>query len=92
MGVDDLIRKVPAITKVASADDIQRVVRNALPGVTLRHVPTPPEAIPVRLDNQYFLVNQGGSLWEAITRSRQIAVFAPGEIVEPKMEVLIVLE
>jgi type VI secretion system protein ImpJ len=92
MGVDDLIRKVPAIVKVASADDIQRVVRNALPGVTLRHTPTPPEAIPVRLDNQYFLLNQGGALWEAITRSRQIAVFAPGEVVEPKMEVLIVLE
>ncbi len=92
MGVDDLIRKVPTIVKAASAEDIQRLVRNALPAVALRHTPTPPEAVPVRLDNQYFLLNQGGPLWEAITRSRQIAVFAPGEIVEPKMEILIVLE
>ena len=92
MGVDDVIRKVPQIVKLASAEDVQRIVRNALPGITLRHTPTPPEAIPVRLDNQYFALNQGGALWDAITRSRQIAVFAPGEIVEPKMEIVIVLE
>jgi type VI secretion system protein ImpJ len=46
----------------------------------------------MKLDNQYFSLNQGGPLWDAIMLSRQIAVFAPGEIVEPKMEILIVLE
>ena len=45
-----------------------------------------------KLDNQYFSLNQGGPLWDAIVQSRQIGVHAPGEIVEPKMEVLIVLE
>jgi type VI secretion system protein ImpJ len=92
MGVDDLIRKAPQLIKVSAQDDIQRLVRNSLPGVTLRHVPVPPAAIPLKLDNQYFLLNQGGSLWEAIVLSRQIAVHAPGEIVDPKMEVVIVLE
>ena len=46
----------------------------------------------MKLDNQYFSLNQGGPLWEAMMLSRQIGVFAPGEIVEPKMEILIVLE
>lgn len=92
MGIDDLIRKVPQLFKVSSADEVQRLVRNSLPGLTLRHTPTPPSAIPVRLDNQYFVLNQGGPLWDAIRNSRQIAVFAPGEIVEPKMEILVVLE
>ena len=91
MGVDDLIRKAPQLIKVSSQDDIQRLVRNSLPGLTLRHVPVPPAAIPIKLDNQYFSLNQGGVLWDAIVQSRQIAVHAPGEIVEPKMEVLIVL-
>ena len=92
MGVDDLIRKAPQLIKVSSQDDIQRLVRNSLPGLTLRHVPVPPAAIPIKLDNQYFSLNQGGPLWDAIVQSRQIGVHAPGEIVEPKMEVLIVLE
>lgn len=90
MGVDDLIRKVPQLLKISSADEVQHLVRNSLPGVALRHTQSPPDAIPMRLDNQYFLLNQGGPLWDAIVRSRQIAVFAPGEIVEPRFEVLIV--
>ena len=92
MGIDDLIRKTPQLVKVSAQDDIQRMVRNALPGVTLRHTPVPPAAIPLKLDNQYFSLNQGGPLWDAIVMSRQIAVHAPGEIVDPKMELVIVLE
>jgi len=56
------------------------------------HTPTPPAAIPLKLDNQYFRLNQSGPLWDAITLSRQIAVHAPGDVVEPRMELLIVLE
>jgi type VI secretion system protein ImpJ len=92
IGVDDIIRKVPQLVKITAQDDIQRIVRNALPGLTLRHIPVPPAAIPMKLDNQYFALNQGGELWNAIMLSRQIALHVPGEIVEPKMELLIVLE
>jgi type VI secretion system protein ImpJ len=92
MGVDDIIRKVPQLIKISSQEDIQRLIRNALPGITLRHTPVPPPAIPIKLDNQYFALNQSGELWKVITLSRQIAVHAPGEIVEPRMEILIVLE
>src|SRR5262249_52485514 len=58
MGVDDLIRKVPQLIKISSQDDIQRLVRNALPGLTLRHTPTTPAAILPKLDTQYFSLNQ----------------------------------
>ncbi len=92
IGIDDVIRKVPQLIKISAQDDVQRLIRHSLPGLTLRHTPTPPAAIPVRLDNQYFSLNQGGPLWDAMILSRQIAVFAPGEIVDPKMEIIIVLE
>lgn len=91
MGVDDLIRKVPVLLKISSPESIRHLVQNSMPGVVLRHMPSPPDAIPVKLDNQYFAINQSGPLWDAIIRSRQIAVSAPGEIVDPKMEVVIVL-
>ena len=92
MGIDEIIRKVPQLIKVSSQDDIQRLIRNSLPGLPLRHVPVPPPAIPIKLDNQYFALNQSGDLWNTMMLSRQVAVHAPGEIVEPKMELLIVLE
>jgi type VI secretion system protein ImpJ len=92
MGVDDLIRKVPQLVKVSQQDGIQNLIQNSLPGLTLRHVQVPPAAIPMKLENQYFSLNQAGLLWEAMMLSRQIAVYAPGEIVDPKMEMVIVLE
>jgi type VI secretion system protein ImpJ len=91
MGVDDLIRKVPQLVKVSSQDGIQHLIRNSLPGLALRHVQVPPGEIPVKMGNQYFALNQAGPLWDAVKLSRQIAVHAPGEIVDPKMEMVIVL-
>lgn len=92
MGVDDVIRKVPQLVKVSSNDDIQRLIRNALTGITLRHVPTPPAAIPMKLENQYFVFNQDGRLWDGIRASRSVAVFAPSEIADPKLEVIVVVD
>lgn len=92
MGIDEIIRKVPQLVKVSSQDDIQRLIRNSLPGIPLRHIPVPPPAIPIKLDNQYFALNQSGDLWNMMMLSRQVAVHAPGEIGEPKLELLIVLE
>jgi type VI secretion system protein ImpJ len=51
-----------------------------------------PQAIPIKLDNQYFQINQTGPLWDRILLSRRIAVHAPGEIADPKMEVVVVWE
>ncbi len=91
MGVDDLIRETSRRIKVASPGEIQRLVRNALPGIILRHTPTPPAAIPLKLDNQYFSLNQSGPLWDGVVASRSISVSVPSEIPDPKMEIIIVL-
>jgi type VI secretion system protein ImpJ len=91
MGVDELINKFPKLAKISSPAEIQRLIRNALPGVVLRHEPAPPAGIPRALDNQYFRLNQSGGLWEGITQSRNLNVFVPGDIADPKMEVLILL-
>jgi type VI secretion system protein ImpJ len=92
MGIDDLIRKVPQLIKIAAPDEIQNLIRNSLPGLTLRHAPSPPASIPIKMENQYFSFNQAGPLWERIMLSRQVSVYTPGEIVDPRMELIIVLE
>jgi type VI secretion system protein ImpJ len=91
MAVDELIGKFPQLTKLASPNDIPRLVRNSLPGVVLRHLPSPPSAVPVKLDNQYFSLVQSGPLWDALTQARAVGVFVPSEIADPKMELLVVL-
>jgi type VI secretion system protein ImpJ len=71
---------------------VQRLVRNALPGITLRHAPVPPGAIPVKLGKQYFSLNQSGILWDGIVKTQNVSIFVPEEIDKPELELLIVLE
>jgi type VI secretion system protein ImpJ len=92
MGVDDVIKRVPQLVKVSSSDEIQNLIRLSLPGITLRHAPTPPSAISFKLDNQYFSLNQTGRLWDKITQSRNISLHVPSEIFEAKIELLVVLQ
>ena len=40
--------------------------------LALRHLPIPPSAIPVKLNYQYFSLNQAGLAWEASPPSRAI--------------------
>jgi type VI secretion system protein ImpJ len=90
MAVEDVIAKFPRLVKVSSPSEIERLVRKSLPGIGLRHSPAPPASIPIRLDCQYFSLGQAGALWDSVTQSRSLSVFAPGEIVDPKMELLLV--
>ncbi len=92
MGLDDLLKQVPKQIKVSPPAEVHRLIRNALPGVTLRHAPVPPAAIPVKLGKQYFSLNQSGILWDGIVKSQQLSVFVPEEIEKPELEMLIVLE
>lgn len=87
----DLIGKVPQLIKPCSANHLEHLVRNALPGLSMRHLPQPPNAIPVKLNYQYFALNQEGPCWDAIRRSRNFAVWVPADFPNPQLELLIVM-
>lgn len=91
MNEADLISKAPYLLKACSAAHIEHLVRQALPGVQLTHVQKPPSAIPVKLNYQYFSVNQSGVAWEAITRARNFAAYVPGDFPNPSLELVILL-
>ncbi len=91
MNQADLISKTPYLIKVCSANHIEHLVRQALPGVSLTHVPKPPGSIPVKLKHQYFSISQSGVVWEAVVRARNLAVYVPGDFPNPEMELIILL-
>jgi type VI secretion system protein ImpJ len=84
----DLITRTPNLTKACSATHIEQLIRQALPGIKLTHVPVPPRAIPVKLRYQYFSLDRSGPVWESVVRSRNFAVYAPQEIPNPEMELI----
>lgn len=87
----ELIDKAPHLIKVCSAAHIETLIRQAMPGLQLMHVPAPPGSVPIKLNYQYFVLNQSGVAWEAITRARNFAAYVPADIPEPQLELLILL-
>ncbi len=87
----ELIPKVMQGCKVGSADVVDTLIRQALPGLELAHVSSPPPAVPVKLDFQYFALRKAGGAWDAIQQARNLAVYVPAELVNARFELVIVL-
>ena len=87
----EVVRRIPQLVKISSHDSIDRLIRQALPGVGLTHVPNPPSAIPVKRSHQYFLVNQSGPDWEAVLRARNLSAYVTAELPDPRMELVLIL-
>jgi type VI secretion system protein ImpJ len=92
LGEADLIGGVPRLIKVCSARFVPELVRRALPGLTLLHLPVPPAAIRAEADKQYFSIDLSGPCWEHILQTRRIGVYIPGEIAEPDFDLTVVVE
>jgi type VI secretion system protein ImpJ len=45
----------------------------------------------MKLNFQYFSLNQAGMAWEAIGRARNLAAYVPGDIQNPQLELIILL-
>lgn len=93
IGQAELISRTPHLVKLCSADLIDHLVQRALPGVPLTHVPSPPSAIPVKLNYQYFSLRP---LWAAPGRPssgpwEMSPPDVPGEFLEPQLELIILL-
>ncbi len=91
MGEADLLKRVPQLVKLCSATHIETLIRQALPGIPMQHLPSPPGSIPIKLNYQYFSLNQSGVAWEAVQRARNFAAYVPGDILNPQLELIILL-
>ena len=87
----DLIERTPKLLKAGSGTKLEGLISNALAGLRLQHVPVPPRSIPVKLRHQYFAIEQAGEVWDSVLRARNFAVYAPAEILNPQMELIILL-
>lgn len=91
LGEGDLLKRVPQLVKLCSATHIETLIRQALPGMPMVHVPSPPGSIPIKLNYQYFALNQNGVAWEAVQRARNMAAYVPADIPNPQLELIILL-
>ncbi len=92
VGEVDIIAKTPLVVKFCSQEFVPKLVQRALPAMGLTHVSVPPSSIRAKVDYQYFSVSKAGPCWDHIIQSRRIGIYVPGELPDPQMELLVVLE
>ena len=92
LGDADVITRTLQLVKFCSAQFVPQLVKRALPGMVLTHVPVPPSAVARRVESQYFALSRTGPCWEHIVQTRRVGIYIPGEIPDPEIELLVILE
>lgn len=87
----EIVSKVLHGCKLGSADVVDTLIRQALPGLEVAHVDQPPATVPVKLDFLYFAITRSGTAWEAVTRARNLAVYVPSDLRDARFELVVVL-
>ncbi len=92
LGESDLLRLAPKLVKVCSSKFVPELVKRALPGMKLTHLPVPPTAIRAEADMQYFAIDTTGPCWEHILQTRSVGIYIPGEISRPEFDLTVIVE
>jgi len=92
VGDAELIERGPQLIKFCSAKFVGELVRRAMAGLTLTHLPVPPPAIPARVETQYFGVSRDGPFWDHIVQTHRVGVYVPAEISGVELELLVILD
>lgn len=88
----NLVAEVPRQLKIASPNDIQGLVRSALSGLPLVHMPQVPMEVPVRPNTYYFSIENRGALYEGMTKAQAIAIYAPSTLTDLRLELFAITD
>jgi type VI secretion system protein ImpJ len=93
----EVITNVPSRVKLCSSQHVERLYRDALPGLTLQHLPSPPSAISPRIGTEYFSIGRSGShstqvCWKLIADSGEVGVYVPAALKGSGLELSVVFE
>jgi type VI secretion system protein ImpJ len=91
-GEVEIITRTPQLVKVCSSAFVPELVRRALPGLALTHLPTPPPAVSAKIDFQYFGISKSGPCWDHLMHTRKVGVYVPGDLPEVELALQVVLE
>jgi type VI secretion system protein ImpJ len=92
IGQGALITAAPQLIKVCSRRFVGELVRRALPGLALKHLPVPPPAIPRKVETQYFAIGRMGPAWDDIVQTKAVGIYVPGEFPQAELELSVVLD
>jgi type VI secretion system protein ImpJ len=85
------MRLAPQLIKICSSRFVVELVKRALPGMSLAHLPVPPAALHPEPDMQYFALDLAGPCWEHILQTKTAGIYIPGEINDAEFTLTVIL-
>lgn len=84
--LDEIRMRFPAVAKIGSVTRMRQIVESSLPGVPLRHVPTPPPQIRVLPGYIYFELDRGVPDWRDFATAAALGLHVAGDWPQLKLE------
>jgi type VI secretion system protein ImpJ len=84
--LDEIRGRFPGIAKIGAVQKMRAIVESALPGVPLRHAPTPPPQLRVLPGYVYFELDRGVPDWRDFASAPALGLHVAGEWPSLKLE------
>jgi type VI secretion system protein ImpJ len=84
--LDDIRGRFPSVAKVGTVEKMQQIVSAALPGVPLRHAPTPPPQLRVLPGYVYFELDRSAPSWRDFATSAALGLHVAGDWPDLRLE------
>lgn len=84
--VEEIRGLFPAVAKIGPVQKMRQIVDSALPGVPLRHTPTPPPQLRVLPGYVYFELDRGVPDWREFATAPALGLHVAGDWPQLKME------
>ncbi len=79
VSIEQLRSGFPTQVKIGPVEQINLLIRNALPGITIQALPVAPRQIPYHAGFAYFELNKQSELWKQMLQSGGFAIHIAGE-------------
>jgi type VI secretion system protein ImpJ len=79
VSVEQLRSGFPSQVKIGPVEQINNLIRNVLPGITIHALPVAPRQIPYHAGFVYFELNKQSELWKQMQHSGGFAIHIAGE-------------
>ncbi|WP_081068244.1 type VI secretion system baseplate subunit TssK [Burkholderia stagnalis] len=86
-----LLDQLPRLCKAGAPDEVEQIVNSALPGIPLRAMARLPAAIPIRIENQYFALDNTHPAFKRMLDARACQFYVPASVPDVSLELYAVL-
>lgn len=84
--LDDIRARFPSVAKIGAVQKMRAIVESALPGVPLRHAPTPPPQLRILPGYVYFELDRGVPDWRDFASAPALGLHVAGDWPALKLE------